>query len=135
MRGADGGPWRRLPSLTAYWVGLLYDDDVLNSCWDLVKGWTADERQKLRDDVPRLGFKAEIGKRNVFTLAQKTLRLCSRGLARRKRLDRNGRDETRYLRPLEESIARGITPAEELLEKFHGEWNGSVDPIFEEYAY
>jgi glutamate--cysteine ligase len=135
MRGADGGPWRRLPSLTAYWVGLLYDDDVLNSCWDLVKGWTADERQKLRDDVPRLGFKAEIGKRNVFTLAQETLRLSSRGLARRKRFDRNGRDETRYLRPLEESIARGITPAGELLEKFHGEWNGSVDPIFEEYAY
>jgi glutamate--cysteine ligase len=100
-----------------------------------VKGWTADERQKLRDDVPRHGFKAEIGKRNVFTLAQETLRLSSRGLARRKRLDRNGRDETRYLRPLEESIARGITPAEELLEKFHGEWNGSVDPIFEEYAY
>jgi glutamate--cysteine ligase len=135
MRGADGGPWRRLPSLTAYWVGLLYDDDALNACWDMVKSWTAEERQKLRDDVPRLGFKAEIRDRNVFTLAQEILRLCSRGLARRKRFDRNGRDETRYLRPLEESIARGITPAEELLEKFHGEWNDSVEPIFNEYAY
>src|SRR6476661_554020 len=135
MRGADGGPWRRLPSLTAYWVGLLYDDEALDACWDMVKSWTAEERQKLRDDVPKLGFKAEIGNRNVFTLAQETLRLCSRVLARRKRLDRNGRDETRYLRPLEESIARGITPAEELLEKFHGEWNDSVEPIFNEYAY
>ena len=85
--------------------------------------------------MPKLGFKAEIRNRKVLTLAQETLRLCSRGLARRKRLDRNGRDETRYLRPLEESIARGITPAEELLEKFHGEWNGSVEPIFNEYAY
>jgi glutamate--cysteine ligase len=124
-----------LPSLTAYWVGLLYDDDALNACWDMVKSWTAAERQKLRDDVPPLGFKAEIRDRNVFTLAQETLRLCSRGLARRKRFDRNGWDETRYLRPLEESIARGITPAEELLEKFHGEWNDSVEPIFDEYAY
>src|SRR5215472_6531385 len=95
MRGADGGPWRRLPSLTAFWVGLLYDDDALNACWDMVKSWTAAERQKLRDDVPRLGFKAKIRDRNVFTLAEETLRLCSRGLARRKRLDRNGRDETR----------------------------------------
>jgi glutamate--cysteine ligase len=135
MRGSDGGPWRRLPSLSAYWVGLLYDDDVLNACWDMVKHWTAQERQKLRDDVPTLGFKAEIRDRNVLTLAQETLRLAARGLTRRKRLDRNGRDETRYLRPLEESIARGITPAEELLEKFHGEWNGTVDPIFTEYAY
>src|SRR5262247_3973005 len=135
MRGADGGPWRRLPSLSAYWVGLLYDDDALNSCWDMVKSWTAEERQKLRNDVPRLGFRAEIRNRNVLTLAQETLRLCSRGLARRKRLDRNGRDETRYLRPLEESIARGMTPAEELLERYHGEWNDSVEPIFDEYAY
>jgi glutamate--cysteine ligase len=135
MRGADGGPWRRLPSLTAYWVGLLYDDDVLEACWDMVKGWTAEQRQKLRDDVPRLGFAAEIGNRNVLTLAQETLRLATRGLQRRKRLDQNRRDETRYLRPLEESIARGATPAEELLEKFHGEWKGSVDPIYEEYAY
>jgi glutamate--cysteine ligase len=135
MRGADGGPWRRLPSLTAYWVGLLYDDDALDACWQMVKGWSAEERQKLRDDVPRLGFKAEIGNRNVLTLAQETLRFAARGLTRRKRLDRNGRDETRYLRPLEESVARGITPAEELLEKFNGVWNGTVEPIYEEYAY
>src|SRR5215467_6711270 len=135
MRGADAGPWARLPSLTAFWVGLFYDDACLDAAWDIIKGWTAEERQKLRDDVPRLGFRAEVGNRNVFTLAQETLRLCSRGLARRKRLDRNGRDETRYLRPLEESIARGITPAAELLEKFHGEWNDSVEPIFDEYAY
>jgi glutamate--cysteine ligase len=135
MRGADGGPWRRLPSLSAYWVGIFYDDDALDACWQMVKDWTADERQKLRDDVPKLGFKAEIRGRNVLTLAQETLRIAARGLARRKRLDRNGRDETRYLRPLEESIACGITPAEELLEKYHGEWGGSVDHIYDEYMY
>ena len=64
-----------------------------------------------------------------------SLRACAKGLARRKRLDRNGRDETRYLRPLEESMARGITPAEELLEKFRGEWGGNVDRIYDEYMY
>lgn len=135
MRGADGGPWRRLPSLSAYWVGIFYDDDALDACWQMVKDWTAEERQKLRDDVPKLGFKAEIRGRNMLTLAQETLRISARGLARRKRFDRNGRDETRYLRPLEESIARGITPAEELLEKYHGEWGGNVDRIYDEYMY
>jgi len=135
MRGADAGPWRRLPSLTAFWVGLLYDDEALDACWDMVKGWTAAERQKLRDEVPVRGFRAEIGKRNVLTLAQETLRLAARGLQHRARLDRNGRDETRYLRPLEESVARGITPAEELLEKYFNEWNQSVEPIFDLYAY
>jgi glutamate--cysteine ligase len=135
MRGADGVPWRRLPSLTAFWVGLLYDEDALDACWDMVKDWSAAERQKLREDVPKLGFNAEIRGRNVLTLAQETLRIASRTLKRRQRLDQNGRDETRYLRPLEESVAAGVTPAEELLQKFHGKWKGSVDPIFEEYAY
>jgi glutamate--cysteine ligase len=114
---------------------VLYDDDVLNACWDMVKDWSMQERQKLRGDVPTLGFNAKIRGRNVLTLAQETLRLATRGLSRRKHLDRNGRDETRYLRPLEESIALGITSAEELLEKYHGTWKGSVEPVFEEYAY
>jgi glutamate--cysteine ligase len=135
MRGADGNPWRRLPSLTAFWVGLLYDDAALDACWEIVKDWSAQERQKLREDVPRLGFRADIRGRSMLTLAQETLRLSASGLARRQRLDRNGRDETRYLRPLEESIAAGITPAEELLAKYYGPWHGSIEPIFEEYSY
>ncbi|MBV9555480.1 MAG: glutamate--cysteine ligase, partial [Pseudolabrys sp.] len=135
MRGSDSGPWRRLPSLTAFWIGLLYDDDSLSAAWDLVKDWTAAERQKLRDDVPKLGFKAVIRNTDAFNLAQQCLRLSRRGLERRKKLDDNGRDETRYLRPLEEIIAQGITPAEDLLQKFNGAWKGSIDPIFDEYMY
>ncbi len=135
MRGADGGPWARLPSLSAYWVGLLYDDACLDAAWDIVKSWTADERQKLRDDVPRLGFKAAIRGRDVSSLARETLALSQAGLARRKKFDPYGADETRYLKPLHQLVDRGETPAEELLRKFHGPWGGSVEPLFKEYAY
>jgi glutamate--cysteine ligase len=135
MRGADGGPWRRLPALPAYWVGILYDDSALDAAWELVKDWTAAERQQLRDHVPKLGFAATIAGRTVLQLATTTLALAEQGLARRRRLDANGQDESRYLRPIQEFVARGITPAEELLQKFHGEWQGSVDPVFREYAY
>src|SRR3569832_1287043 len=41
MRGSDGGPWRRLPSLPAFWVGLIYDDASLDACWEIVKDWSA----------------------------------------------------------------------------------------------
>jgi glutamate--cysteine ligase len=135
MRGADGGPWHRLPSLPAYWAGLIYDEDSLSAAWDIVKDWTAEERQKLRDDVPVQGFKATIRGRSVLDIARETLAIASKGLTKRKRLDQNGHDETRYLRPLEESVERGITPAEELLAKYRGPWNGSVEPVFDEYAY
>src|SRR5688500_6712975 len=135
MRGSDSGPQRRLPALPAYWAGILYDDACLDAAWELVKLWTAEERQKLRDDVPRLGFKAEIRGSTVQELARRTLALAREGLTRRGRKDRDGLDETQYLAPLEESVERGMTPAEELLQKFHGPWNGSVEPIFGEYAY
>jgi glutamate--cysteine ligase len=135
MRGSDAGPWRRLPALPAYWVGLLYDDVSLDAAWDLCKDWSAAERQKLRDDVTRAGFKAQIRGRSLLDLARDTLALAEAGLKRRKRLDHEGRDETRYLGPLQEFVARGITPAEELLEKYHGPWGKSVEPVFSEYAY
>ena len=89
----------------------------------------------MRDDVPRLGFKATIRGRSLLEIATRNAGAGRAGLVRRKRLDHNGRDETRYLRPLQEIVARGITPAEELLEKYHGPWNGSVEPMFDEYAY
>jgi glutamate--cysteine ligase len=135
MRGADSGPWRRLPALTAYWAGLLYDDDVLDAAWDLIKSWTAPERQKLRDEVPKLGFGAAIAGRNVLEIAKVTIGLAEKGLARRRHLDSSGRDERLYLQPIQEYVAQGITPAEELLAKFHADWNRSVVPLFEEYAY
>ncbi|MEX0842363.1 MAG: glutamate--cysteine ligase [Xanthobacteraceae bacterium] len=135
MRGSDSGPARRLPALPAYWTGILYDDASLDAAWELVKDWTAQERQKLRDEVPKLGFKAEIRGRTVRDLAKETLALARAGLVRRARKDGEGRDETQYLAPLEELVARGTTPAEELLEKFHGSWRGSVEPVFTEYAY
>jgi len=135
MRGADGGPWRRLPAFPAYWVGLLYDDVALDAAWEIVKDWTAEERQALRDEVPRLGFKARIKQWNVLDLAKATLALAEQGLARRRRHDAGGHDETRHLRPIQELVARGLTPAEELLEKFHGPWKGSVDPVYKDYAY
>jgi glutamate--cysteine ligase len=135
MRGADGGPWRRLPALPAYWAGILYDQSALDAAWDLVKDWTAAERQQLRDDVPKLGFAATIAGRGVLDLAKATLELAEQGLARRRRLDSGGHDESRYLRPIQDYVARAITPAEELLSKFRGAWGGSVEPVFREYAY
>ncbi|HET8763892.1 MAG TPA: glutamate--cysteine ligase, partial [Rhodanobacter sp.] len=55
MRGADGGPWNRLCALPALWVGLLYDQGALDAAWDLVKHWSMEEREALRNAVPKLG--------------------------------------------------------------------------------
>src|SRR5208283_6089719 len=51
MRGADVGPPERIVGLAALMAGLYYDADALRSAEDLVSGWSAEERQRLRDDV------------------------------------------------------------------------------------
>jgi len=135
MRGADSGPLPNLLALPAFWAGLLYDDVSLDAAWDLVKPWTAVERQQLRDAVPKQGLAAMIGGRTLFALATDVLKLARAGLARRQRFDVSGRDETHFLDVLEDRLARGTTPAQELLNKFHGKWAGSVDPIYTEEAY
>ena len=135
MRGADGGPWRRLCALPALWTGLLYDDVALDGAWDLVRGWSAEQRDILRRDVARLGLTAEIAGRSVQALAGDVLALSAGGLRRRQRCNDSGRDESIFLETLEQIAQSGRTPAEEMLEAYHGRWNGSVDPLFREYAY
>jgi len=135
MRGADAGPWSRLCALPAFWVGLLYDDQALAAAWDLVKDFSLEERQALRDGVPRQALKLPFRHTSVHELAREALKISAHGLKRRARLNCNGVDERIYLEPLIEIVEAGQTAAERKLELFHGPWGGSVDPLFREFAY
>ena len=134
MRGADVGPPAMINALPALFVGLLYDPAALDAAWTLVKGWTAEERQRLRDDVPRLALAAEVRGLTARDIARDVLALAREGLVRRGRLDPQGRDESRFLDPLQ-LIVEGRTQAEALLTKYHGAWNGSVAPSFSDCAF
>jgi glutamate--cysteine ligase len=135
MRGADGGPWNRLCALPAFWVGLLYDDEALDAAWDLVKDFSREERHALRDGVPKHALKLPFRRGSVRDLAEEALKIAGQGLKRRARLNRNGADESIFLEPMIEIVQANQTPAERKLELFHGVWNGSVDPVFREFAY
>jgi glutamate--cysteine ligase len=135
MRGADGGPWRRLCALPAFWVGLLYDQGALDAAWDLAKDWTIEERERLRTDVPRLGLAAQVRGTSVRDLAREVLALSAQGLRNRNRINDSGRDESIFLDTLQAIAESGRTPAEDMLDAYHGRWQGSVDPLFKEYAY
>jgi glutamate--cysteine ligase len=135
MRGADGGPWGRLCALPAFWVGLLYDSTALDAAWDLVKDFSMDERNALRDGVPKHALKLPFRNGTVRDLAERALEIAGHGLNRRARLNRNGASEAIFLEPLIEVVQANQTPAERKLELFHGKWNGSVDPLFREFAY
>ncbi len=135
MRGADGGPWSRICALPALWAGVLYDDAALAAAWDLCRDWAVEDHERLRRDVTRLGLKAEVGGRTVQAVARDLLAIAREGLKRRERLSGGLVDESGYLAELEEIADSGITPAERLLELYHGEWNGDVRRMYADFAY
>ncbi len=135
MRGADAGPWGRICALPALWVGLLYDQGALDAAWDLVKDWTDGERQQLRDDVPVQGFSAKLRGRTVLDLARDMVSIAETGLLARAQGDGAGADETIFLDAVKDAVARGKTPADDLLDLYHGRWGGSIEPIFKERAF
>ncbi|TAL83977.1 MAG: glutamate--cysteine ligase [Beijerinckiaceae bacterium] len=134
MRGADAGPRPFLYALPAFSVGILYDPASLDSVWQIVKSWSKDERQALRDDVPRLGLEARIANRSLRDIGRDVLALARKGLARRAQKDAEGRDETHFLDPLD-AVINGQSQAEDLIALFRGEWKGSVEPAFTHCAY
>lgn len=136
MRGADGGPWGRICALPALWVGLLYDDQALDAAWELVKHWSIDARETLRRDVPAQALDTVTPDGEPLqAFAGKVLDIAAGGLTRRARLNSAGDNEGGFLDPLREVVASGMTPADRLLDRFHGEWNGDIRHIYEEMSF
>ncbi len=135
MRGADSGTWRRICGLPALWAGIFYDQTALDAAWDMVKAWSCEERQAMRDAVPHLAFKTPVCKRTVGDLAREMLEISADGLRRRAAQDSGGTNEEGFLHPLMELVDRGKTRADLLLERYRGEWKGDLAPLFTEYNF
>jgi glutamate--cysteine ligase len=135
MRGADSGPWRRLCALPAFWVGLLYHQASLDQAWQMVRDWTAAERQALREAVPKQGLAATLRGRAVCDIAREVLRLSRQGLEARALTGCKGRTEAGFLDVLDEIVESGRTPAEELLALYHGAWKGDISRVFRDFAF
>ena len=135
MRGADGGPWRRICALPALWVGLLYDDAALAAADEMTAGWTVEDVVAMRDAVPAQGLKASVAGRPLMEVAREVVEISRTGLKARTQLNSEGQDESVFLNTLDEVLAKRTTLADDMLALYHGRWNGSVDPVFVDYQY
>lgn len=135
MRGADGGSTDAITALSAFWVGLLYDQSSLDAAWDLVKDWSAADRAALRASVPQLGLASPIAGKTVREIAETCLDLSRNGLKNRGNMNSANVDESSFLSPLEEIVTHGITPAERLLDLYNSDWQGDLSHLFNTMAY
>lgn len=132
MRGADCGAWADICALPAFWVGLLYDQSALDAAWDLVKDWSEEERQTLRDDVPKTAIHTRFRTGSVRDIARQVLKISAAGLTARNKLNWEQYDETQFLEPLNKIIETGKTSAERLLDRYNGEWDGDLSELYKD---
>jgi glutamate--cysteine ligase len=115
----------------------MYDQTALDAAWDLVKGWDTETREALRVAAAEHGLHAQVGSINMRELSRQVLSICEAGLKARAQPGAGGLvpDETHFLNALQESVDSGQVPADELLERYHGDWQGDLNRIYAEYSY
>ena len=129
MRGADNGPCRTICSLSALWVGLLYDAQAQAEAAALIADWTQQERAHLRATVPRMGLDTPFRGQKLQLVAQQVVAIAKGGLQRR------GLNEAPFLRNLEDIAASGKSLADQMLDAYPGWGKGGVDACFERYTF
>ena len=135
IRSADSQPPELMPALPALIKGVLYNSDCLQASWDLVKGWSWDERMELYHDSHRHALAARVRRFSLLDLAKELMQIAWEGLRRQGVLNENAEDETIYLKPLKDLLFQGKCPADLLVEKWEGELKHDIKKLIEYSAY
>lgn len=95
--------------------GILYNEESLGHAWDLVKCMNWEEREELRFTVPKNGLDG------IADIARELLYIAKNALS----------DESVYLESLEELLLENKTPADIIIENWHGVWNKDLKKLIQ----
>jgi len=135
IRSVDSQPPDLMPALSALIKGAFYDSDCLQAAWDLVKGWSWDERMQAYVDSHQDALSARVRRYALLDLAKELLEIAWEGLRRQNQVNDLGDDETIYLKPLKNLLDQGKCPADVLLEKWEGELHHDIRRLIAYTAY
>ena len=135
VRSADSQAPELMPALAALIKGAFYDQDCLQATWDLVKGWSWDERMQIYLDSHRDALAARIRRYPLLDLAKEFFHIAAEGLSRQDVVNGYGENETIYLKPLKLLLDQGKCPADILIEKWQGEWHEDIKKLISYSAY
>lgn len=135
IRSVDSQPPDLMPALSALIKGAFYDNDCLQAAWDLVKGWSWDERMQVYLDSHRDALAARVRRYSLLDLARELVEIAWEGLRRQNQVNDLGDDETIYLKPLKDLLSQGKCPADILLEKWEGELHHDIKRLIAYSAY
>jgi glutamate--cysteine ligase len=133
MRGADVGSRNHILALSAFWVGICYDQTALDAAWDLAKNWTEEFREALRISCGEQGLDGQVNKTKVSELAIELTNIASKGLIARGRANKvkGIEDESFFLEPLRETVKSQQSPADKLLDLYENDWSHDIARIYQ----
>ena len=130
VRGVDCQSPDLIPSVAAFWKGILYDAEIREKTWALVADVTVEERLELHKQIPQHGLEAKLGNRAILPIAEKLLDLACASLSRQREM--GSPSECIFLEAIRDKIIRpGKTPADVQLEKWRGEWGGDSHKLID----
>ena len=136
IRSMDACSWDLICSQPAFWIGILYDDEIMDNVKEITESWTQQDRQYLNKTVPEEGLQSKFKEKKLISFAQDFFELSKKGLKKRNRLSKNGEfDESIHMKDLEKNLENGCSPADCLINKYKLNWDKSVMPIYEEMIF
>jgi glutamate--cysteine ligase len=135
IRSVDSQPPELMPALSALVKGAFYDSDCLQAAWDLVKGWSWDERMEVYLDSHVNALAARFRRHSLFDLAKELFEIAWEGLRRQNLVNASGDNETIYLKPLKNLLDQGKCPADILVEKWPSELKQDIKKLIAYSAY
>jgi len=122
FRPIDTVPPGLAPAAAAVIKGLAYDHRGWDCMEQLTTGWHYREWRQFRLDVAKKGLAAEIHGVTAGALAKQVLKSAAANLARLDHKNPLGQDESIYLEPIEQLIAKDHTPASFIAERWRAGW-------------
>ena len=136
IRSMDACNWDLICSQPAFWIGILYDDEISNKINEITEGWSEEDREYLNKRVPEEGLQTEFKGKKLISYAKEFFNLSKKGLVKRNYLSKNGEfDESIHMKDLEKNLENGFSPADCLINKFNSSWSNSLVPIYKELIF
>ena len=135
IRPADSCSWAGVCSIPAFWTGVLYNNEILDECYNMFKKWTYLDVNNAYIDAGKYGMKAKLYDKELSEHAKIFLQLSKKGLQKRNQLNSNNDDESVFLEELHQFAEKGKNLSNSLIDDFDAKYKDNVNLIFDEKAF
>ena len=116
LRSLDACEWDCHCAGPAFFTGLLYGN--LDETFEVIKDWNKDEIKNAYAESCKKGLRTEINRKDILFWSIKLLQISKKGLEKRSYLNENGKNESVFLKNIENILKNNLTKAEEYLNNF-----------------